>query len=427
MARAVSSKTPGLAPARATLDNGVTVIAKETRKTPAVAIHLGVRAGSICDPDDAPGASYLLARVIDRGTANRSAEDIAEEIDSRGISLTINVTRHLFSVVCTCLSKDFETILALLGDVLIAPTIPETELATRKGEVVTTIRQDDDNPAVRASEALMAMLYGERHPYGRRTKGTVEVVEGLTRDRLLRLHRERFAPGELSVVVVGDVEVQRAIDAASRVFGGWLVPPPPAIRLPQAPPATERRRLVIPMMNKAQADIAYGFITIKRTDPSYFTFWLLNVALGQYALGGRLGDNIRERQGMAYYVFSSFDANIVEGPLLVRAGVNPVNVDRAIASIDEEIVRIAAEGLEPAELADCKQYLIGSIPRLLETNSAIAIFLQTAEFFGLGLDHDLRLPALLDAVTLEDVKRAAQRTLDINRACVVVAGPYQRT
>src|SRR5207244_3023536 len=115
--------------------------AKETRKTPAVAIQLGVRAGSICDPDDAPGAGHLLARVIDRGTANRSAEDIAEAIDSRGISLTINVSRHLFSVVCTCLSKDFETILALLGDVLMAPAIPDTELATRKGEVVTMIRQ----------------------------------------------------------------------------------------------------------------------------------------------------------------------------------------------------------------------------------------------------------------------------------------------
>ena len=102
------------------------------------------------------------------------------------------------------------------------------------------------------------------------------------------------------------------------------------------------------------------------------------------------------------------------------------NVDRALASIDEEVRRIAAEGLTETELADCKQYLIGSIPRLLETNAAIAVFLGTAEFFGLGLDHDVRVPALLDAVTLDDVKRAAQRTLDAGRASVVVAGPYKR-
>jgi zinc protease len=424
MARAVPSRSPGLAPARATLDNGVTVIAKETRKTPAVAIHVGVRAGSICDPADAPGAGYLLSRVIDRGTANRSGEDIAEEIDSRGVSLMINVSRHLFSVVCTCLSKDFETILALLGDVLMAPTIPETELATRKGEVVTTIRQDDDNPAVRASEALMEMLYGQRHPYGRRTKGTIETVEAMTRDCLLQLHRERFAPSEVSVVVVGDVEVQRAIDASSSVFGGWRVPPPPAIGLPPVPPPPERRRLVIPMMNKAQADIAYGFVTVKRTDPSYFTFWLLNVALGQYALGGRLGDNIRERQGMAYYVSSLLDASVLEGPLNIRAGVSPANVDRAVAAIDEELVRLRRDGLTAKELNESRQYLIGSMPRALEANAGIANFLQTAEFFGLGLDYDRRLPDLLSAVTLDGVHAAAQ-VLDPSRATLVIAGPYE--
>ena len=98
---------------------------------------------------------------------------------------------------------------------------------------------------------------------------------------------------------------------------------------------------------------------------------------------------------------------------------------RAIASIDEEVRRIAGEGLTPDELADCKQYLIGSIPRLLETNGAIATFLQTAEFFGLGLDHDLRLPSLLDAVTLDDVNAASSEALDVNRATVVVAGPYE--
>ena len=87
---------------------------------------------------------------------------------------------------------------------------------------------------------------------------------------------------------------------------------------------------------------------------------------------------------------------------------------------------MASDGLTPDELADCKQYLVGSIPRLLETNGAIATFLQTAEFFGLGLDHDLRLPSLLNSVTLDDVNAAARNTLDTDRASLVVAGPYQR-
>ncbi len=423
MAQVTPSVGASLAPTRTTFDNGVVVIAKETRKTAAVAINFAVRGGTSCDRHDEVGASYLLSRVIDRGTDSRSADAIAEEIDSRGISLTINVTRHWFSIVSTCLSRDFETILALLGDVLMSPAISEPELATRKGEVVTAIRQDEDNPAVRASEALMAMLYGSTHAYGRRTKGNVEVVQSLTRDQLVRLHAERFAPGELSVVVVGDVEVQRAFDAAFRVFGAWRKPTPPAIVLPPVLPAVDRRRRIIPMMNKAQADIAYGFTTIKRTDPSYFAFWLMNVAVGQYALGGRLGDNIRERQGMAYYVSSTLDAGTAESPLNIRAGVSPANVDRAIAAIDDELTALRRDGLTVKELNESRQFLIGSMPRALEASAGIANFLQTAQFFNLGLDYDSRLPAILSAVTLEDVRSAAQM-LDPAHATLVVAGPY---
>jgi zinc protease len=178
------------------------------------------------------------------------------------------------------------------------------------------------------------------------------------------------------------------------------------------------------MMNKAQADIAYGFTAVNRRDPSYYAFWLMNNAFGQYALGGRLGDSIRERQGMAYYVSSSLDANIAEGPLVVRAGVSPAHVDRAVASIDEEVARLVREGLTQEELDASRCYLVGSIPRALETNAAIASFLQSEEFFGLGLDYDTRLPALLGGVTLEAVNAAARRALEPDRATVVIAGPY---
>src|SRR3954469_24673975 len=103
-----SAPRAGLAPERLALRDGVTAIAKETRKTPAVSINLAVRAGSICDPDDALGAMHLMARLLDRGTAERSADDIADALDSRGISVSTSVTRHLCSIVCTCLAEDFE-------------------------------------------------------------------------------------------------------------------------------------------------------------------------------------------------------------------------------------------------------------------------------------------------------------------------------
>jgi zinc protease len=413
-----------LNPVRAALPNGVVLLAKQTSTTPAVAINLAVRAGSAADPTGQPGLTWLLSRVLDRGTTTRSAADIAEELDSRGITLTIAVTRHLFSLVCTCLADDFEPVLKLLGDIVMRPTLPDDEIAARKREVITAIRQDQDNPAVRASETLMALLYPDGHPYGRPTKGSIEIVEALTRDQLVRHHAERFTPAASTVVVVGDVDTGRARSVVGSVFDGWNKPPAPEISLPPLTLPRARRRTVVPMMNKAQADIAYGFVAIRRRDPEYYACWLMNNVFGQYSIGGRLGDSIRERQGMAYYVSSALDANVAEGPLAVRAGVSPANVDRAIASIDREITAIVSEGITQKELDDSRRYLAGSIPRALETNAAIANFLQTAEFFDLGLDYDARLPELLGAVTLDEANAAARRILDVNCATVVIAGPY---
>jgi zinc protease len=421
---AIKLPSSGLAPTRVKLENGVVLLMKQTTTTPAVAINLAMRTGSIADPAAAPGTAWLLSRVIDRGTVSRTSADIAEDLDGRGVTLTITVSRHVMSVVCTTLAGDFAPVLSLLGDILIAPSLPDPEIATRKGEVITAIRQDEDNPAVRASETLMERLYPDGHPYGRRTKGTISVVEAVTREQLQRLHAERFAPSELSVALVGDIEPPRAQEAVMRVFGGWRKPVPKPLTPPPVVPATRRTRLVVPMMNKAQADIAYGFTTIRRNDPRYYAFWLMNNVFGQYSIGGRLGDSIRERQGMAYYVSSSFDANVAEGPLVVRAGVSPTNVDRTVSSIDDEIRSLVADGLTPKELDESKRFLIGSIPRALETNAAIANFLQSAEFFDLGLDYDVKLPDLLSAVTLDDANAAARDALDPERATLVIAGPY---
>jgi zinc protease len=414
----------GLAPSREVLSNGAVVVAKETHTTPAVTIAATFHAGSIYDPPDLGGVSYFLSRVIDRGTETRSAEEIAELMDGRGVTLNVMVTRHLLTLSCTCLSEDFETLLDVLGDICAQPTFPEHEVAIRRAEIVTAIRQDEDNPAVMALEGLMGLLYPDGHPYGRPAKGTIAAVTAIGRADLRAFHVRTFTPASLNLVIVGDVEVSRATREATRVFGGWSGGRAPEAALTPPGPAA-RRRLVVPMMNKVQADVAYGFVTIARRDPAYYAFLLMNNVLGQYALGGRLGDSIRERQGMAYYVFSAFDANLTEGPLIVRAGVDPKNVDRAVASIDGELQRLSADGATEKELRESKQYLVGSMPRTLETNAGIAAFLQNVEYFNLGLDYDGRLPRLLEQVTLAEVNAQARRFLVPDRAAVVIAGPYE--
>lgn len=415
----------GLAPTREKLSTGAVVLAKETNTTPAVAISVTFRAGSAHDPSGCVGLSHFVSRVIDRGTETRSADEMAEALDGRGVSLMVLPTRHQMMLACTCLAEDFEAMLELVGDICMRPTFPEQEIETRRGEIVTSIRQDEDSPAVMAVEGLMKMLFPDPHPYGRPTKGTIATVEGVRRSDLQRFHAQTFTPSSLSLVVVGDVETSRATAEAARVFGDWAGPHPPADTVPDAPGPATRWQVVRPMMNKVQTDIAYGFVAIARTDPSYYQFVVMNNVLGQFALGGRLGDSIRERQGMAYYVFSALDANVARGPLVIRAGVDPHNVERAVASIDEELRRLAAEGVTARELTESKQYLVGSMPRTLETNAGIAAFLQSVEYFGLGLDHDVRLPRLIGDVTLEQVNAQAARYLAPDRAALCIAGPYE--
>ncbi len=413
-----------LDPVRQVLDNGLVVIVREARTTPAVTIHAAIHAGSLYDPDGQLGLAHFMSRTIDRGTARRSADQIAEEIDCRGVSWSIGTTRHQVTVSCTCLSEDFDHLLDLLGDVVMRPTFPDEQVVRRRGEIITAIRQDEDSPAVVAVERLMALLYPAPHPYGRKAKGTVESVGSIDAGALERFYRSRFSPSTLSLVVVGDVDPSQVIESSSRIFRDWQAGVPADIGVPPPAARSTRHIEVLSMMNKAQADIAYGFVAASRSDPAFYALWIMNHALGQYALGGRLGDSIRERQGMAYYVFSSLDANIGTGPLVIRAGVNPANVDRAIRSIDEELRAAISPGFTDRDVQESRQYLIGSLPRNLETNAGVASFLQAAELFGLGLDYDRRLPALLEAVTLEDVQAAARRVLDPDRATVVIAGPY---
>lgn len=414
----------GLAPTRRVLPNGLTLLAKETRTTPAITIYAGFHAGTAYDPPGCAGVAHFVSKTIDRGTTTRTAEQIAEELENRGVSLSVALNRHAMWLVCTCLSEDFEQVLPIVGDVAMRPVFPESEVETRRGEIVTLLRQDQDNPASVSMEALMRTLYGESHPYGWPMRGTLDAAARISSRDLQLFHQRRFAPQVMSLALVGDLDPQRALDVTTAVFGEWPSTDSAVAELSPVGPARERRTQVIPMMNKAQADVAYGFTSIRRLDPRYHAYSLMNNILGQYAMGGRLGDSIRERQGMAYYTFSSLDASFAPGPLIIRAGVAPDNVPRAVSSIDTEISRLAAEGPTERELAESKQYLIGSMPRTLETNVGIATFLQTAELFGLGLDYDLRLPALLDAVTHEQVSEAARAVLDPSRATVVVAGPY---
>jgi len=424
----------GLNPTRRVLDNGVTVIVKANHTTPAVSLLVGVRAGAYSDPIDREGTAALCARVLDRGTVTRPADVIADDLDGRGASLSVVTGRHQMAIGATCLSDDFGAVLTLAADIARAPAFADAEVNTRRADLITSIRQDEDNPAPMAVDAFERALYGS-HPYARKIRGRVASVDRISRQDLARFYQEGFRPDAVTVVVVGDVAEDAAVAAIETAFGDWkptrggkpsgLSVGGEAAPVPDVVTPTERRLVTVPMMNKAQADLAYGFVGIRRSHPGYTAYSVMNNALGQYAIGGRLGDRIRERQGMAYYVFSSLDASLGAGPFTIRAGVSADNVERAIASIDAELTTVRQFGLTAQEVDESKSYLIGSLPRQLETNAAIASFLLTTEFFDLGLDYDVRLPGLIESVTLDAANAAARHLLDPARATIAVAGPWQ--
>lgn len=391
--------------------------------TPAVAVNATLLAGSVHEPASLPGVAYLTKRTIDRGTADRTSADIAQLLDDRGVSLRSSVSRHTFSVTCVCLSEDFDDLLSLIADVVRHPVFAEDEIEKRRLQAITSVREAQDDPARMAARVLLAQLYGAAHPYGRSVKGTVDSLERITRADLVAYHARHFVPGALRLAVAGDVDPGQARDAAARVFGDWAGPEP--ADEPVAPPLPVPHRIerLTAMPGKSQSDIAYGFTTIRRLDPRYHAYQLMNTVLGQFGLGGRLADNIRERQGMAYYAYSTLDPNVGEGPLVVRAGVDPANVRRAIDAIDAEVRALGQHGPTDAEFDDARASLIGSIPRMLETNENIADFLLHTEQFGLGLDYDRRLPDLVRQVDIAHVREAARDVLDPSRAVVSVAGP----
>jgi zinc protease len=412
-----------LDPVRRVLSNGIVVVAQTNTTTPAVSILAALRAGGYDDADGREGTAALLARVLDRGTTTRTADVIADDLDGRGASLSVSAGRHHVTVAATCLATDIAPVMTVVADVIVSPVFPDTDVATRKAELITGIRQEEDDPASVAVDRLMREVYAG-HPYARRVRGTVTSVEALGRDDLERLHRSRFAPGALTLVLVGSLSADALMGLAEEAFGGWTATVVPTLAVvPEGPAARSRRDIRVPMPDKSQSDVAYGFAGLRRSDPQCLAATVMNHALGQYALGGRLGDSIRERQGMAYYVFSSIDAGLGPGPLMIRAGVAAANVERTIASIDAELEAIRGEDLSPGEVADSIRYMVGALPRRLETNAGIASFLLDAELHGLGLDYDRRLPGLLRAVTRDDAIAAARRLLDPSYATIVTAGP----
>ncbi len=411
---------------RQVLPNDIVILGSERLESPAVVLRARLRAGALYDPDDQEGLARLTAIMLQRGTARHSFAELNELTDALGASISADSGRLTVDLRLRCLVEDFPRLTALLAEVIRQPTFPAAELEKVRGQTLTGIMQGDQDTRTLAERGLRTLAYPAGHPYARATIGTRESVGAIGRDAIVAFHARHYRPDTLSFSVVGGIPFTEAVTMIERAFGDWAAEGLlPALTIPPAPLPLPGQRQDTTLAGKSQSDITLGHPSIPRSDPDYYALELANLILGRFGLGGRLGKSVRETQGLAYSVGSSLEGGMGPGAWAARAGVAPDNVERAIASVLAEVERIRREPVSADELADAQDYLTGSLPLGLESQDGVAHIALDIELYGLGLDYLDRYPAIIRALTREQLREAARRHLHPDHAVIAVAGPAQ--
>jgi zinc protease len=421
---------------RTGLDSGLVLIARPNSAARSIAIHLVLEAGAAFDPQAKEGTASLVAGLLDRGAGSLSAVEIAAFFDDLGVVYSAAAGRDTLEITLRLLSQHLPGVLERLRLIVAEPTFPENEVDRQKGQLLTAIAERDQDTAAVAEMALQAGLFPPGHPYRHPKLGTRDGVPRLARADLIAFHRARFRPSGAILSMAGDFDPGRALGLAATIFGTWnggggfpraargTAPGGAARAAIPDPPAPGRMIVEVkPIAGKTQADIALGFKGVRRLSSDLPAALVLNSILGEFSLGGRLGKVIRDRAGLAYYAYSHFTAGLGAGPFVVRAGVAPDRVRRAIDLMRGTIDQVVRRGVTNAELRDSKQAIAASLPRRMETNPEASSVLADAEFYGLGIDYPMRLPEMIRAVTRTEVEEAARKYLTLKSSVLVVAGP----
>lgn len=423
---------------REVLGNGLVTVVRPNRSTRSVALHLALRAGGAFDPPRRSGTSCLAARLLDRGGAGLGAHAIARDFEVRGIAFLARARLDSLDITLRLLTRHLPFALERLRNLASTPTFPESECEGERARVLNEIAEREQDTAARAEEALAQALFPEGHPYHAPVLGTRDTVAAIGREDLQAFHAARCRPEEAVLVVSGDVEADDALRLSERVFGSWAsaagtegrrdasrpaVPDAPP-SLPDAPPPDAAREIVVGIAGKTQTDIALGFVpAIRRRGQDLQAALVMNSVLGDFGMGGRLGGAIRERAGLAYYAHSYVWAGLGAGPIVVRAGVAPKGVRKAIDLMRRTVSAFRSRGPLSSELRDSKQALSAALPCRFETNAGAAALLADCEIQGLGYDFADRVPDLIAAVDRNSVLEAARRYLTPERSILVMVGP----
>jgi zinc protease len=391
---------------REVLPNGIVLLVAERPAVPIVVVRTFSRAGAVLDPPDRRGLANLTGALLTRGTAKHTGPQLDSAIEFVGGSLGSGAGRDGLSVSLAVLRKDLGLGLDLLAEVLLTPTFPQDELTRKAAQIQAAIKRSEEDPGTVAGRALSKLVYAS-HPYGQPVEGTVESVGALTRDDVVRFHRQYMRPDTTIVTVVGAIGVAEARREVLARLGGWTAPSEAVPSVPSVTAGGPPRSETIDK-DLTQATILLGRQAIRQTDPDYFP-----LTVASYVLGGgsasRLYSRVREEGGLAYAVYSYVNPMKYGASFVVSAQTRTAEVPKVVEMVREELARMGREPVTERELKLAKDYLIGSFPLRLDTSSKVADFVVAIEEQGLGLDYAERYKERVAKVTAADVQRVAAK------------------
>jgi zinc protease len=401
------------------LPHGLRLLVKESHRLPFVEFRAVFQGGVLAESAANNGLTLLMAKMLTKGSASRTGEEIAREIESLGGSLDSYGGNNSFGANAEVLSADFATGLELLADVLLHPTFPEDALEREREVQIANIAARKDDLLKSAGAAMRRGLFGNTG-YGLDALGTGETVAGLKSSNLKACHEQFVIPNNCVLAVFGDVKAADVKAAVEKAFGKWkrgaeIKPVTASSPAPAAPQRLEETR------DKKQAVIVVGFPgTTLRGDDRY-ALELIQETCSD--LGSRLFLRVREKLGLAYYVGAQHFPGLAPGYFAFYVGTMPEKVGLVEKELLREAELLRTEGLTEAELKRAKAKIIGQKKISRQELGGLAAATALDELYGLGYAHGDTEDALYDAVTLDQIKAVAQKYLKAESLVIAVVKP----
>ena len=386
---------------------------------PLVSVQFAFDGGAAQDPPDRPGVANLVSVLLDEGAGDIDSAAFQEKLESLAIEMSFDAGRDTFYGAMQTLTENLDEASNLLRLAITEPRFDADAIERMRVQTESGLRRELTDPNAVAGRLWSDTVFGS-HPYGRPVKGTLETVAAITADDLRAYHERIFARDTLKIAVVGDITAERLGPLLDEIFGGL---PQTADLAPVAEaklPDGGMRKVV--EMEIPQTVIQFGRPGLKRDDPDFVPAYVVNHILGGGAFSSRLYQEVREKRGLSYSVYSFLYPLDRAGLIAGGAATRNDRAAESLAIIDEEIKRMADEGPTAEELDKAKRYLKGSYPLRFDTSTKIARQLVEIQRDKLGIDYINERNDLIDAVTIEDARRVAQRLYGDGSLYVTMVG-----